>query len=65
MTIERTDRTNINKMNVIKSHCHEIFTEDVNKIAVSCNDNKRIVIDDQIHTFVQEHINLNYNKNEL
>ena len=38
------------KMNVIRSHQHEIFSETVNKIALSANDDKRIIMDDGIST---------------
>ena len=43
-------------MNVIRSHHHEIFTDEINKIVLSSNDDKRIVIDFQIHTLVYVHI---------
>ena len=39
------------KMNVIRSHLHEIFTETVNKIALSHNDDKRAIREDGINTF--------------
>ena len=38
-------------MNIIRSHKHEIFTETVNKIALSANDDKRVIREDGIHTF--------------
>ena len=38
------------KMNVIRSHQHEIFSETVNKIALSADDDKRIIMDDKIST---------------
>ena len=38
------------KMNVIRSHKHEVFSETVNKIALSANDDKRIILDDKIST---------------
>ena len=38
------------KMNVIRSHRHEIFSETVNKIALSANDDKRIIMEDKIST---------------
>ena len=38
------------KMNVIPSHCHEIFTEEINKIALSSDDDKRVIMADGIHT---------------
>ena len=37
-------------MNVIRSHKHEVFTEEVNKVALSCEDDKRIILEDGIHT---------------
>ena len=38
------------KMNVIQSHCHEIYTEEINEIALSCDDDKRVIMADGIHT---------------
>jgi hypothetical protein len=38
------------KMNVIRSHCHDIYTEEVNKIALSREDDKRNIQVDGIHT---------------
>ena len=38
------------KMNVIRSHLHEIFTETVNKVALSHEDDKRNIQPDGIHT---------------
>ena len=37
-------------MNVIRSHQHNLSTEEVNKIALSANDDKRIIQPDKIHT---------------
>ena len=42
-------------MNIIRSHKHEIFTETVNKIALSANDDKRVIREDGIHTFAHGH----------
>jgi len=39
-------------MNVIRSRQHEIFTETVNKVALSANDDKRIILPDRINTLV-------------
>ena len=39
------------KMNVIRSHLHTIFTETVNKIALFPFDDKRLIREDNIHTF--------------
>ena len=38
------------KMNVIRSRQHKIFSETVNKIALSADDDKRIIMDDKIST---------------
>ena len=46
------------KMNVIRSHCHEINTEEINKIALSSDDDKRVIMADGIHTLAYEHTNL-------
>ena len=43
------------KMNVIRSHKHEIFTEEINKIALSGNDDKRIIMEDRIRTMAYGH----------
>ena len=32
------------KMNVIRSHCHVIYTEEINKIALSSDDDKRVIM---------------------
>ena len=39
------------QMNVIQSHCHEIyFPEDINKIPISSDDDKRVIMADGIQT---------------
>ena len=42
-------------MNVIRSHRHELFTEEINKIALSANDDKRVILEDGIHTLAHGH----------
>jgi len=42
-------RQQLRPLNVIRSHHHEIFTEQVNKITLSSNDDKRIIQPDKIH----------------
>ena len=37
-------------MNIIRSHKHEIYTETINKIALSGSDDKRIIRVDKINT---------------
>ena len=43
-------RQQLRPMNVIRSHHHEVFTEQAIKIALSANDDKRIILPDRIHT---------------
>ena len=42
-------------MNVIRNHGHELFTEEINKIALSANDDKRVILEDGIHTLAHGH----------
>ena len=37
-------------MNVIRSHRHEVYTEEVNKIALCPDDDKRHILEDGVHT---------------
>ena len=46
------------KINVIRSHCHEIYTEEIIKIALSSDDNKRVIMKDGIYTLACGHTNL-------
>ena len=46
------------KINVIRSHCHEIYTEEINKISLSSDDDKRIIMADEIQTLAYGHTNL-------
>ena len=45
-------------MNVIRSHLHDVYTEEVNKIALSADDNKRVILEDGIHTLAHGHYKL-------
>ena len=42
-------------MNVIRSHGHEIYTEQINKVALSADDDKRIILEDGMHTLAYGH----------
>ena len=42
-------------MNVIRSRAHNIFTEAVNKVALSCKDDKREILEDGITTLALGH----------
>jgi hypothetical protein len=46
------------KMNVIRSRLHDLYTEEVNKVALSSNDDKRVIMDDGIHTLAYGHYSL-------
>ena len=37
-------------MNLIRSYQHNIYAETVNKVALSSNDDKRIILEDGINT---------------
>ena len=43
-------KAKLSNMNVIRSRAHNIYTEKMNKVAVSCEDDKRIILEDGIHT---------------
>jgi len=47
-------------MNIIRSRQHEIFTETVNKIALSANDDKRIILPDRINTHAWGYLSKKY-----
>ena len=54
-------------MSVIRSRKHELFTEEVNKVALSADDDKRHVLQDGIHTVPHGHCRYNgrYNLHTL
>src|SRR6218665_989035 len=41
-----TRREQLRKMNVIRSYHHDIYTEEVNKVALSADDDKRVILQD-------------------
>ena len=47
-------------MNVIRSHRHEVYTEQVNKIALSAEDDKRLVLENKINTLAYGHYILKF-----
>ena len=50
-----TGKEQLRKMNVIRSRLHEIYTEEVNKIALSCEDDKRHILEVGVHTLALGH----------
>lgn len=43
------------EVNVIRSHRHELFTETINKVALSADDDERFIMEDGIHTLAHGH----------
>ena len=54
-----TGKEQLRTMNVIRSHIHNIYTEEVNKMALSANDDKRVVSKDWINTLAHGNKSLN------
>ena len=50
-----TGEEQLRKMAVIRSHKHEVYTEEINKVALSGDDNKRFILEDKIHTLALGH----------
>ena len=50
-----TGKEKLVKQNIIRSYTHETFTEEVNKIALSAEDDKRYILKDGIHTLAWGH----------
>ena len=50
-----TGKEQIRKMNVIRSYKHEVYTEEVNKVALCSDDDKRYILEDGINTLAWGH----------
>ena len=50
-----TGKEQLRKQNIIRSYEHEVFTEEVNKVALSALDDKRYILGDGIHTLAWGH----------
>ena len=50
-----TKNEQLRKMNVIRSHLHDIYTEQINRVALSNDDDKKIILADGIHTLASGH----------
>ena len=42
-------------MNVFQSHLHDVYSKEINKIALLANDDKRVVLKDGVHTLAHGH----------
>ena len=48
----------LRRMNVIRSENHDIYTQEMNKVALSAQDDKRYVLEDGIHTLALNHFKI-------
>ena len=53
------------KQQRLKSYYHDVFTEEINKVALSSNDNKKIQTFDKAKTFPQETPTVKVCENEM
>ena len=51
-------RERLRKMNVFRSYHYDIYSMEVNKIALSAYDDKRVILDDCIRTLAYGHYSL-------
>ena len=54
-TCLKTGKEQLRKQNILRSYEHEVYTEEVNKIALSAADDKRYILGDGIHTLAWGH----------
>ena len=54
-TCLRTGKEQLRKQNILRSYEHEVYTEEINKIALSAADDKRHILSDGIHTLAWGH----------
>ena len=54
-TCLRTGKEQLRKQNILRSYDHEIYTEEVNKVALSAEDDKRYILSDGVHTLAWGH----------
>ena len=50
-----TGKEQLRKMPVIRSHSHEVYTEEINKVALCSDDDKRYILEDGINTLAWGH----------
>ena len=60
-TCLRTGKEQLRKQNILRSYEHEVFAEEINKIALSALDDKRYILNDGIHTLAWGHYKIKNN----
>ena len=50
-----TGKEQLRKQNILRSYNHEVYMEEVNKVALSALDDKRYILKDGIHTLAWGH----------
>ena len=50
-----TGKEQLRKQNILRSYDHEVYTEEVNKIALLAQDDKRYILSDRVHTLAWGH----------
>ena len=58
-TCVETGKEQLRKQNILRSYEHEIYTEEVNKVALSAEDDKRYILSDGVHTLAWGHCKIN------
>ena len=56
-----TGKEQLRKQNILRSYNHEVYTEEINKVALSVLDDKRYILSDGIHTLAWGHYKIKDN----
>ena len=56
-----TGKEQLRKQTILRSYNHEVYTEEVNKIALSAMDDKRYILSDGVHTLAWGHYKIKDN----
>ena len=54
-TCLRTGKEQLRRHNILRRYQHEVYTEEVSKVALSAQDDKRYILEDGIHTLAWGH----------